>query len=51
MRNLFDRRYAAYGTFFEPSGVRNAISVALNDPRTITLAQPLSVYAGIKMTW
>jgi hypothetical protein len=25
--------------------------VALNDPRTITLAQPLSVYAGIKMTW
>jgi iron complex outermembrane receptor protein len=51
LRNLFNRRYATYGTYFETGAVRNAIAVALNDPRTITLAQPLSVYAGIKMTW
>jgi iron complex outermembrane receptor protein len=51
VRNLFDRRYATYGTFFEPNGVRNAIGVALSDPRTITLAQPLSIYAGLRITW
>jgi iron complex outermembrane recepter protein len=51
LRNLFNRRYATYGTYFETGAVRNAIAVALTDPRTITLAQPLSVYAGIKMTW
>ena len=51
VRNLFDKRYATYGTFFEPSGVANAIAIALKDPRTITLAQPLSIYAGLKFTW
>ncbi len=51
IRNLFNRRYATYGTYFEPSSVANAIPVSLNDPRSITLAQPFSVYAGIKMTW
>lgn len=51
IRNLFDQRYAAYGTFFQPSAVANAIPVRFTDPRTITLAQPLSIYAGIRITW
>ena len=49
--NLFDRRYATYGTFFDTSGVANAIPVRLADPRTITLAQPRAIYGGIKLSW
>ncbi|MGA0593708.1 TonB-dependent receptor [Enterovirga sp. CN4-39] len=51
VNNLFDRRYASYGTFFERSAIPNAAGVVFNDPRTITLAQPLSVYGGVKITW
>jgi iron complex outermembrane receptor protein len=51
IRNLFNRRYAIYGTYSQPNSVANAIPVALNDPRTVTLAQPLSIYGGIKMSW
>jgi iron complex outermembrane receptor protein len=51
IRNLFNRRYATYGTYFEPASVANAIPLALNDPRSVTLAQPLSVYGGVRVTW
>jgi iron complex outermembrane receptor protein len=51
LRNLFDKRYATYGTFFQPSAVANAIAIRLSDARTITLAQPLSIYAGVRITW
>ncbi|MBV9016551.1 MAG: TonB-dependent receptor, partial [Alphaproteobacteria bacterium] len=51
IRNLLNKRYATYGTFFEPSAVANAVPVPFSDPRTITLAQPLSIYAGIRVTW
>lgn len=51
LQNLFDKRYATYGTFFQPSAVANAIPVRLSDARTITLAQPLSIYGGIRITW
>jgi iron complex outermembrane receptor protein len=51
VNNLFNRRFATYGTFFEADGAPASLNVALNDPRTVTLAQPLSVYAGMKVTW
>jgi iron complex outermembrane receptor protein len=51
IRNLFNRRYATYGTYFETGSVANAIPLALNDPRSVTLAQPLSVYGGVRLTW
>ncbi|WP_088343978.1 MULTISPECIES: TonB-dependent receptor [Rhodomicrobium] len=43
VNNVFDNEYATYGTFFE------AEDVGLTDPRTITPAQPLSAYAGLKV--
>jgi outer membrane receptor protein involved in Fe transport len=43
INNLFDKKYATYGTFFD------AAEVGLNDPRTITPAQPFSVYGGMKV--
>jgi outer membrane receptor protein involved in Fe transport len=51
VNNLFNRRFATYGTFYETEGVQSLVSVALNDPRTVTLAQPISAYAGMKITW
>lgn len=44
--NLTNNRYATFGTFAQPGAVTNTLSI--NDPRTTTLAQPLSVYAGLK---
>jgi iron complex outermembrane receptor protein len=46
--NLFDQRYATYGRYFETAGVSSALGFALADPRTVTPAQPLSFYAGLR---
>ncbi|MCJ2049296.1 TonB-dependent receptor [Methylobacterium sp. J-070] len=43
--NLTNNRYANFGTFVEPGAVAGNLSI--NDPRTTTLAQPLSIYAGL----
>ena len=47
VNNLFDRKFATFGTFFDPAGV--ALVTTLTDPRMITPAQPLSVYGGIRV--
>ncbi|WP_336486932.1 TonB-dependent receptor [Methylobacterium nigriterrae] len=46
MTNIFNNRYANFGTFAEPGAV--AGNYVIRDPRTTTLAQPLSVYGGIR---
>ena len=46
MTNLTDNRYATFGTFAEPGAV--AGNLRISDPRTTTLAQPFSVYGGIR---
>lgn len=43
--NLTNNRYATFGTFAQPGAVAGTLSI--NDPRTTTLAQPLSIYAGL----
>jgi iron complex outermembrane recepter protein len=51
VNNLFDHKYATYGTFYE-TGITNVAgspSTSLSNPETITPAQPLSVYAGVKV--
>jgi iron complex outermembrane receptor protein len=46
--NLFNQRYYTYGTYFELDGVARAVSFAFTDPRTVTPAQPLAVYGGVR---
>ena len=48
IQNLFDRRYHTSGTFFDAGSIP---SLNLSDPRTLTPAQPLAVYAGVRMKW
>jgi iron complex outermembrane receptor protein len=49
INNLFNRKFATFGTFFDPqSTVANAIPNVLFDHRTVTPAQPLSVYVGMR---
>lgn len=45
--NLTNNRYASFGTFIQPNAAFANVA-NLSDPRTTTLAQPLSVYGGIK---
>jgi iron complex outermembrane receptor protein len=47
--NVLDQRYSTYGTYFMPQAVANAISSPLTDARTQTPAQPLSLYAGMRI--
>jgi outer membrane receptor protein involved in Fe transport len=47
--NLFNNRYANFGTFAETGAVAGGFRI--NDPRTTTLVQPLSAYGGIRVTW
>jgi len=44
--NLTNNRYATFGTFAETGPVTASLSI--NNPRTTTLAQPLSIYGGFK---
>ncbi|CAN5201112.1 TonB-dependent receptor [soil metagenome] len=53
VRNLFDRDYATYGTYFDGGGVATAGSAlpASPDPRTITPAEPRSFRLGLTARW
>jgi hypothetical protein len=48
VNNLFNRRDATYGAYFETDATASLLTPALSDPRTVTLEQPLSVQLGFK---
>jgi iron complex outermembrane receptor protein len=47
--NLFNQKYYTYGAYFELDGVAKAGAFAFSDPRTVTPAQPLAVYGGLRV--
>jgi iron complex outermembrane receptor protein len=47
--NLFNQRYYTYGNYFQLDGVAKAVSFVFSDPRTVTPAQPLAVYGGLRV--
>jgi iron complex outermembrane receptor protein len=51
INNLFDRRYASFGTYFDTGGVGQPITDHLTDPRSITIGQPISFFGGVKLTF
>ena len=52
INNLFNRRYALFGTYFDPQSVTNVgLPIVLSDHRTQVLGAPLSVYGGIRITF
>ena len=53
MENALGARYYSYGTFFDTNQVPNfaAGGAPFTDPRTVSPAQPRSVYAGMKATF
>jgi iron complex outermembrane receptor protein len=46
VRNLFDRRYYTFGTFFDTTEIP---SLGLTDPRTYSPGSPLAAYAGLRL--
>jgi iron complex outermembrane receptor protein len=52
INNVFNQRVGLFGTFFDPSDVANVRpAITLTDNRTEVLGAPLSVYAGIRITF
>jgi outer membrane receptor protein involved in Fe transport len=51
--NIFDNRYATYGTFFETGDIPNFANggADFTDPRTVSPARPRAFYAGLKATF
>jgi outer membrane receptor protein involved in Fe transport len=51
--NIFDNRYATYGTFFETDALPNFANggAPFTDPRSLSPAQPRALYAGMKVTF
>jgi outer membrane receptor protein involved in Fe transport len=51
--NLFDNRYATYGTFFDTGAIPNFAngSAPFTDPRSLSPARPRVYYAGLKVTF
>jgi len=48
VRNLFNRHYYAFGTFFQTDSFPY---LNLTDPRTFVPGMPLAVYAGLRLKW
>lgn len=52
VNNVFDNRYANYGTFFETDALPNFnTGGAFSDPRSLSPALPRAIYVGIKATF
>jgi outer membrane receptor protein involved in Fe transport len=51
--NIFDNRYATYGTFFNTGAVPNFANggAPFTDPRSLSPARPRAFYAGLKATF
>jgi outer membrane receptor protein involved in Fe transport len=51
--NIFDDRYATYGTFFNTSAVPNFANggAPFTDARSLSPARPRALYAGLKVTF
>ena len=51
--NIFDNRYATYGTFFDTGDVPNFANggAPFTDPRSVSPARPRAFYAGLKATF
>jgi outer membrane receptor protein involved in Fe transport len=51
--NIFDNRYATYGTFFDTTAIPNSANggAPFTDPRSISPARPRAFYAGLKATF
>ncbi len=51
--NLFDNRYATYGTFFDTTRLPNFTNggAAFTDPRSLSPARPRALYAGLRATF
>jgi iron complex outermembrane recepter protein len=47
--NLFNKRFATFGTYFDRDGFERALGFPLTDPRMTTLAPPFAVYGGIRV--
>jgi iron complex outermembrane receptor protein len=48
VQNLFDKKYATFGTFAEVTGLRFG-QTTLTDPRAVSPGPPLAAYAGIRV--
>jgi len=48
IQNLFDQHYETFGTYTDPTQVP---FLGLSDPRTVSPAAPLAVFAGIRVTF
>jgi outer membrane receptor protein involved in Fe transport len=51
--NIFNNLYASYGTFFDTTALPNFANggAAFTDPRSLSPARPLALYAGLKATF
>jgi iron complex outermembrane receptor protein len=49
VNNLFNRHDAGYGTYFQPGDTAPLFATPLNDPRSVTLAQPISLQLGFTL--
>jgi iron complex outermembrane receptor protein len=50
VNNLFDKRYALFGTYFDPKAVENVgLPIVLTDRRTEVFGPPLAIYGGVRV--
>ncbi len=49
VRNLFDKRFATFGTLYDVGLAQSSLGLGLSDPRTVSPGLPRAVFAGVRV--
>ena len=50
VRNLFDKRYATFGTFYDLAAAQS-LGLGLSDPRTVSPGLPRTFFGGVRVVF
>ncbi len=51
VRNLFDKRFATFGTLYDVGLAEASLGLGLSDPRTVSPGLPRTVFGGVRVVF
>ena len=49
VRNLFDKRFATFGTLYDVGLAQSSLGLNLSDPRTVSPGLPRAFFGGVRI--
>ena len=51
VRNLFDKRFATFGTLYDVGLANSSLGLGLSDPRTVSPGLPRAFFGGMRVVF